>query len=47
MPHHLRPVKLYEFSCKEVATLVFRTCKRLDNELEKIDEVDIGYVHEI
>ena len=40
MPHHLRPVKLYEFSCKEVASLVFRTCKRLDNELEKIDDED-------
>ena len=38
MPRHLRPVKLYEFSCKEVASLVFRTCKRLDNELEKIDD---------
>ena len=38
MPRHLRPVRLYDFSCSEVASLVFRTCKRLDNELEKIDD---------
>ena len=38
MPHHLRPVRLYDISSKEVASLVFRTCKRLDNELEKIDD---------
>ena len=37
MPQHLKPVRLYDLTCREVATLLFSSCRRLDN-LEHIDE---------
>ena len=37
MPQHLKPVRLYDFTCREVGGLLFSSCRKLDN-LEQIDE---------